>query len=61
MAGGALAIAGKANIYLLHRNDKQKYAQCYIELVEKNPSAHTHARRQPDMTHLSTLNTQTCG
>ena len=32
----------KAGIYLNHRNDKAAYAQCYRDLVEKNPSVHTH-------------------
>ncbi|GBG28211.1 Tetratricopeptide repeat protein 21B [Hondaea fermentalgiana] len=32
----------KARIYLTHRNDKDAFVQCYVELVEQSPSAQGH-------------------
>ena len=31
-----------ADIYLRHKNDKQMYAECYMELVEKHPDAQSY-------------------
>lgn len=32
----------KAKIYLVHRNDKDAFIQCYVELVESSPSSQGH-------------------